>query len=218
MIFGDIEPDSVSLEPRNERVWESAAPKVATGTLRAIFIECSYTDSVEDNSLYGHLCPRHLVTELAVLANKVRDSQKSQKRDSESRKRKRRASVADGEPSEPVSPKSTAQKRPTATTGKGQMKTRAKSSPAVGEESGNEPSRPGAEDSDRSSEESARNSGQASALPLQGLRVYIIHVKESLTDTGTPREKILEELRAHADSHRLGCEFYAPLSGEGAYI
>jgi cAMP phosphodiesterase len=71
IIFGDIEPDSVSLHPRNQVVWEDAAPKIVTGTLKAIFIECSYDDSVRDEDLYGHLCPRHLIAELGVLAAKV---------------------------------------------------------------------------------------------------------------------------------------------------
>lgn len=78
IVFGDIEPDSVSLHPRNQVVWEDAAPKIAAGTLKAIFIECSYDDSVRDEDLYGHLCPRHLIAELGVLAAKVmthRDSQ-----------------------------------------------------------------------------------------------------------------------------------------------
>ncbi|KAL4975667.1 cAMP phosphodiesterases class-II-domain-containing protein [Aspergillus desertorum] len=73
IIFGDVEPDSISLNPRNRRVWEIAAPKVASGTLRAIFIECSYADSTEDVYLFGHLCPRHLVDELSVLAARVAD-------------------------------------------------------------------------------------------------------------------------------------------------
>src|SRR5215471_9690406 len=55
IVFGDVEPDTVSLTPRNEKVWEAAAPKIAAGTLRAIFIECSFPDSVDDDSLYGHL-------------------------------------------------------------------------------------------------------------------------------------------------------------------
>ncbi|CBF88703.1 hypothetical protein AN0829.2 [Aspergillus nidulans FGSC A4] len=73
IIFGDVEPDSVSFNPRNRKVWEIAAPKVASGTLRAIFIECSYVDSTEDIYLFGHLCPRHLVDELTVLAARVAD-------------------------------------------------------------------------------------------------------------------------------------------------
>lgn len=77
IIFGDVEPDAVSHKPRNKRVWEIAAPKIASGVLRAIFIECSYSDSVDDAFLYGHLCPRHLITELRVLANKTEEIQQS---------------------------------------------------------------------------------------------------------------------------------------------
>ena len=41
LIFGDIEPDSVSMSPQNYKVWRTAAPKVVNGNLKAIFIECS---------------------------------------------------------------------------------------------------------------------------------------------------------------------------------
>lgn len=71
LIFGDIEPDSVSMSPRNHIIWDDAAGKIATGHLKAIFIECSFDDSVRDADLYGHLCPRHLVAELTFLANCV---------------------------------------------------------------------------------------------------------------------------------------------------
>ncbi|EXJ66410.1 uncharacterized protein A1O5_10562 [Cladophialophora psammophila CBS 110553] len=71
LIFGDVEPDSVSLSPRNHIVWDDAAGKVANGMLKGIFIECSYDDSVRNEDLYGHLCPRHLVAELTFLANCV---------------------------------------------------------------------------------------------------------------------------------------------------
>lgn len=71
LIFGDVEPDSLSLSPRNHRVWEDAAPKVAAGTLRAIFIECSYDENQSDDTLFGHLCPRFLMEELQALARKV---------------------------------------------------------------------------------------------------------------------------------------------------
>ena len=71
LIFGDLEPDTVSMVPRNHVVWEDAATKFAAGHLKAIFIECSYDDSVRDSDLYGHLCPRHLIAELRFLANCV---------------------------------------------------------------------------------------------------------------------------------------------------
>ena len=71
LIFGDVEPDSISLSPRTARVWEDAAPKFASGLLSGIFIECSYDDSQSDDTLFGHLAPRHLMAELQTLAEKV---------------------------------------------------------------------------------------------------------------------------------------------------
>lgn len=116
IIFGDIEPDTISLEPRNKRVWEIAAPKIVSGSLRAIFIECSYNDAVDDETLYGHLCPRHLIAELNVLASKVEEArpdqhqEKGQRRRGRSSKRKRKDSdTADHAREQPVSPHSTRQ-------------------------------------------------------------------------------------------------------------
>ena len=77
LIFGDVEPDSISTDPRTYRVWADAAPKVDAGILRAIFIECSYDDSQKDNMLFGHLNPRHLIAELSTLAEKVANFRKT---------------------------------------------------------------------------------------------------------------------------------------------
>lgn len=71
LVFGDIEPDSVSLSPRNHIVWDDAAGKFASDSLKAIFIECSYDDTVRNEDLYGHLCPRHLIAELVFFAHCV---------------------------------------------------------------------------------------------------------------------------------------------------
>jgi cAMP phosphodiesterase len=71
LIFGDVEPDSISLSPRNVQVWSEAAPKIASGKLRGIFIECSYDDSQTDDTLFGHLAPRYLIGELLALAEQV---------------------------------------------------------------------------------------------------------------------------------------------------
>jgi cAMP phosphodiesterase len=76
LIFGDVEPDSVSMSPRNHVVWDDAAGKVTDERLKAIFIECSYDDSVRNEDLYGHLCPRHLIAELIFLAHCVVNRQK----------------------------------------------------------------------------------------------------------------------------------------------
>ncbi|KAI2725657.1 hypothetical protein DTO013F2_10642 [Penicillium roqueforti] len=92
IVFGDVEPDAVSLGTHNKRVWEAAAPKIATGKLRAIFIECSYNDGTDDSYLYGHMCPRHLVSELTALARRVMEVRDSNRGD---KKRKR-------EPADPL--------------------------------------------------------------------------------------------------------------------
>lgn len=78
LIFGDVEPDSVSMSPRNHTVWDDAAGKIVSGALKAIFIECSYDDSVRNEDLYGHLCPRHLIAELSFLAKCVVNKSKQQ--------------------------------------------------------------------------------------------------------------------------------------------
>ncbi|EKG12594.1 Cyclic-AMP phosphodiesterase class-2 [Macrophomina phaseolina MS6] len=69
LIFGDVEPDTLSLTPRTSQVWAEAAPKIANGVLKAVFIECSYADSQGDAVLFGHLAPRHLIRELEALAD-----------------------------------------------------------------------------------------------------------------------------------------------------
>ncbi|PHH77729.1 hypothetical protein CDD82_3379 [Ophiocordyceps australis] len=71
LIFGDVEPDSISLYPRNLAVWQEAAPKIAAGLLTAIFIECSYDDSQSNDRLFGHLKPVFVIQELHVLAAEV---------------------------------------------------------------------------------------------------------------------------------------------------
>ncbi|TFK55039.1 cyclic-AMP phosphodiesterase [Heliocybe sulcata] len=70
LFFGDVEPDSLSREPRNKRIWEKAAGKVGK-SLHSIFIECSWPSSRSDETLYGHLNPQHLLAELRVLAAEV---------------------------------------------------------------------------------------------------------------------------------------------------
>ncbi|KAM5504329.1 3',5'-cyclic-nucleotide phosphodiesterase pde1 [Microsporum canis] len=251
IIFGDIEPDSISLEPRNERVWEAAAPKINDGCLRAIFIECSYTDSVEDSALYGHLCPRHLIAELEVLAGKVLDSQKPHK--SDSRKRKRASSFSSALPppqppaaaadqsNAPLSPKSkeskpsssfpapSVPKKKSSPTGHNTRQSLEKvefsmtyppeppkpsSNPVDATTDNNTPT----PKTDKQTRYRTSIGGTTRPLPLQDLTVYIIHVKDTLTDDGSPRSQILSELRQLGEEAGLGCEFHAPLSGEGVFI
>ncbi|GAB1320065.1 3',5'-cyclic-nucleotide phosphodiesterase pde1 [Madurella fahalii] len=96
LIFGDVEPDSVSLSPRNRQIWQEAGPKIASGNLVAIFIECSYDDSQCVDRLFGHLTPRYIIEEMTALAEEVVDArqamgqrEKLNSSSSEKKKRKR---------------------------------------------------------------------------------------------------------------------------------
>jgi len=70
IFFGDVEPDSVAVKPKNAAVWRAAAPKIPHA-LSTIFIECSYPAGRPDDLLWGHLSPDHLVQELIALATEV---------------------------------------------------------------------------------------------------------------------------------------------------
>ncbi len=103
LIFGDVEPDSISLSPRNLQIWQEAAPKIAAGTLAAIFIECSYDDSQSVDRLFGHLTPRFIAEEMIALASEVSAARTQLLHEKESgdraagsekKKRKRKATTA----------------------------------------------------------------------------------------------------------------------------
>lgn len=227
IVFGDVEPDSISIHPRNKRVWEVAAPKIAAGALRAIFIECSYNDSVDDSSLFGHLCPRHLVTELTSLARKVVDCQNPG-----AAKRKR----ADSMPMGGISPKShrARSQRPSRTEGMWEsfqsdtpsMLSTAESRQETPDLANDARALNGVANGAPDGEDNGAEANQPENVqwansnppPLTGLSVYIIHVKGCLTDGPPPGEQILRELRAHGENAGLGCEFHIPAAGEGISI
>lgn len=212
-------------------MWEIAGPKIASGSLRAMFIECSYNDSVDDEILYGHLCPRHLIAELKVLALKVAEAQNPHTR-GRSSKRKRK----DSAPShDQISPRSV---RPLAHLTKSNVVSSAPvdsgdantgvSSEQIADGYRANINEPGdidvlpAVDSKSSSSNNSNNTDTAVSdseqLPLAGLAVYIIHIKDTLTDGPHPSERILQELRQQSDEAKLGCEFFVPKQGEGIWI
>ncbi|KAK5797631.1 hypothetical protein VI817_003922 [Penicillium citrinum] len=211
IIFGDVEPDSVALEPHNRRVWQTAAPKIAQGNLRAIFIECSYNDSVDDAYLYGHLCPRHLIAELRVLAKLVMEAREkkpdpSASTSAASTKRKWESTPYEDRMS--LSPRSI--KRTRSMGGRTDL-TRARTveTPELY-----------ADDDELDDLSAPRSSRWANAdpLPLNGLSIYIIHIKETLTDGPPPGYQILSELRQQGAASYLGCQFFLPEPDKGIYI
>ncbi|KAL7626646.1 3',5'-cyclic-nucleotide phosphodiesterase pde1 [Parahypoxylon ruwenzoriense] len=219
LMFGDVEPDSISLSPRNLVVWQEAAPKIAKGNLAAIFIECSYDDSQTDDRLFGHLTPRYIIQELKVLAAEVElirhtpvkvEPNKKRKRElGELSRRTNRAIARSGGDDAPVSPKSQRPRR------------RSASSAPPSEYGFDSPNTatPTAELSLREFEASAMSSLTPQHRPnmpnpLKGLKVVIIHVKEKLTDSEVAGDTILGELLEHEQEVQLGCEFIVSKMGQ----
>lgn len=254
LIFGDVEADSISMNPRNLRIWQEAAPKIAAGKLKAILIECSYDDSRPVERLFGHLTPEFLVQEIRVLAEEVRaaraqavldkareaeEPRRGGKRKREGgdegglmgRRRTTRAATrefhrgdsgtASGE--EPVSPrtlKATAQlvdgEVPTANS----QQQNSISMPLTLREMG----RSYTGDSSLSPGTSVshvhmppRVAPQDEVAQLEGVKIVIIHMKDTMDDEPPIGDLILEELREHeavlaedegvGGGKGLGCEW-----------
>lgn len=212
LIFGDVEPDSISLSPRNLQIWQEAGPKIAAGNLRGIFIECSYDDSQSNDRLFGHLKPCFVIEELQVLAAEVEVARKMRSIDSKKRKRmsshegvpRRKPSIGDLQPEDPVSPKTVKASfipetsnhiltpdTPHLATPTAELTLRELESfgPAL------EPMR-----------------------PLEGLKVVIIHVKDKLSDGPDVGDVILAELLTYEKEAQLGCEFIISRPGQSIYL
>ena len=220
LIFGDVEPDSLSLSPRTIQVWADAAPKVASGFLKGILIECSYDEAQSDETLFGHLAPRHVIAELQVLAEKV-NAHRHRQTEVASLKRKRMSNGMNTrvENSSPVQkPRATQQPR---------RKSR-KSNPSPvsmpSESSGGNHAitDEGLRADIVSSiyEGSMRRPGPSPVgdKPLEGLQVIIIHVKDSLKDYPDAGETILGQLQERAERAKLGCAFAISQAGTSIWL
>lgn len=211
LIFGDLEPDSVSLSPRNKHVWSEAAPRIASGALTGIFIECSYDDSQSTDTLFGHLAPRFLIEELQVLAMQVEEACKGPGNDRGSRKRKR-LSHATADCHRPKSPR------------------RPYSGDAVSPLSQPHPSKQfneprisvtredGIAEGNGHEYEGALPLRNKDDLPLKGVKVVIIHMKDKLNDGPHVGETILGQLLEYEKEAQLGCEFVISKVGMTLYL
>lgn len=222
LIFGDVEPDSISLSPRNLHVWQEAAPKIAAGHLAAIFIECSYDDSQSNDRLFGHLKPVFIMEELRVLAGEVDVARKVRNLDNKKRKR---ASISDdpnvrrnplskhGSQMEdhPVSPKS--------------LRPSTKPADALSKVQDH----PGTPHIATPTEELSLHdvdiggsilppTASWPTKPLEGLKIVIIHVKEALVDGPEPGDVILSQLQEYEAEAQLGCEYIISKSGQSFYL
>ncbi|WP_305810610.1 MBL fold metallo-hydrolase [Photobacterium leiognathi] len=69
--FGDTGPDAVEKSTALDTIWQQLAPYIQQKKLKGIFIETSFSNSTPDKSLFGHLTPQWLLTELNTLAGYV---------------------------------------------------------------------------------------------------------------------------------------------------
>jgi cAMP phosphodiesterase len=245
LIFGDVEPDTLSLSPRTALIWAEAAPKIAAGILTGIFIEVSYTNAQGDAVLFGHLAPRHLLAELQSLADMVKESRKGHEREREearqNRKRKRASKTdalqLDGTLGE--------RKAKSMNLMKGIDSPLSGTAPYTDDDVMTDYSRdatgthtPNPNSSSHhhnahvaapsalnlstvSAEHSRALLAAAFDSPLKGVKVVIIHVKDTLADGPLVGDQILKELKEgekelHDQGRGLGCVFEISKSG-GSY-
>ncbi|PSK51883.1 hypothetical protein B9Z65_3150 [Elsinoe australis] len=246
LMFGDVEPDSISVAPRLARVWAEAAPKIAAGVLTGIFIECSYADSQLDAVLFGHLAPRHLIAELQTLAEMVKEERAQRASEKAMRKRKRAMNGAGGPDAEYYLDK----KRSRSLVGRNIGLQYGRRSSVPDDALGNTPSPPQGVTSvpaepygngpggdylryktvpmQSSFSNEGTGNGSAGGIgaaahtlepPLKGLRVLVMHVKDTMKDGPHVSELILQQLNEHAASlaqrgTKLGCQFEISEAGK----
>ena len=217
LIFGDVEPDSLSLSPRTAQVWADAAPKVASGLLRGILIECSYDESQSDDTLFGHLAPRHVIAELLVLADKVNAHRNNHTETSLKRKRMSNGmTIHDDSSPQTRKPRAAQQSR-----GKSRKSI---PSPIGITSEGSHGTYAAVEDKSRipnSIHEIPIGPLMALGGPgrsLDGLQVIIIHVKDSLKDNPDTGETILSQLQEWEKEVNLGCSFAVSQAGTSIWL
>ena len=223
LIFGDVEPDSISLSPRTINVWSDAAPKIASGALTGILIECSYDDSQPDKALFGHLNPKHLIAELQVLATKV-TALRPVEDPAAARKRKRQSNGLIPEHSVPP-PSPVGHGR--GNTHSSRRRKRSSVSPASRPLS-DVPMSPGIREHTMDGTDSDPIDGHDLQVPqgrrpslvgaLKGLRVIIVHVKDNLKDEPNVRDTIIAQLTAYETDRQLGCVFEMSKSGTSIWL
>lgn len=272
LVFGDVEPDSISFDPRTARVWTDAAPKLLAGLLAAIFIECSYDDSQPDETLFGHLAPRHLVAELENLAKQVRQlrhlrhlrpsgsvtpgAAPNRRAISSSPPRDTNASAARKRKRPPLATSSAADDHGatsrSSSRGRSSLYTKPRrayssslgpTTERASHDSARESSGGGGGDAVSPSAnhalklklklppstylasgagggryEGADEGADEDALPLSGLKIVVIHVKDTLQDGPQAGEIVQQQLRDLAAQAGLGCEISVAKTGEGLWI
>ncbi len=225
LFFGDVEPDALSLCPRNAQVWTEAAPKIAAGLLKMVVLECSYDDGQGDNVLFGHLAPRWVVRELEVLAGLVtmKKAEERERRNSEKERRssererrgsRKRRRTEDDEAPVPSADGEVGISKPDGnshqdadTARRRSMMKMARSEPLVSTTQVTVQSSPpsttpavplsATTDVDGSKRRQSTTALALPEAPLAGLTVLIMHIKDTLRDGPLVGEVILRQLREH---------------------
>lgn len=215
LIFGDVEPDSLSLSPRTAQVWSDAAAKLAAGFLKGIFVECSYDESQSDDTLFGHLAPRHIIAELQVLAEKVNAVTYGEAEISPLKRKRMSNGLSVHEEQESRTRRGRASMRPR------RKGTKSTVSPAM-HVTDKTMTWDSVEPEGAADVPSAPNTTIEDTLPLQksleGLRVVIIHVKDDLRDGPDVGETILAQLEEREREAQLGCKFAISKPGDSIWL
>ncbi|KAJ4985770.1 cAMP phosphodiesterase class-II [Stagonosporopsis vannaccii] len=252
LVFGDVEPDSLSLSPRTAYIWAEAAPKIAAGILTGIFIECSYTDAQADAVLFGHLAPRHLLAELQNLADMVKEARKEHEQAREAarqgRKRKRMSrDLLDGPTKSRTwhagvrgvdTPLSSSygpyhadddlmtdfSNTPTGTHTPNHVPSSSKIEGPPHNPHASHPSAPAAlKLNSISAEHNRALLSAALEPPLKGLKIVVIHVKDTCEDGPLVGDTILNQLqegeaKMKEEGKALGCSFEISRSGDAYWF
>lgn len=243
LIFGDVEPDSISLSPRSYVVWQEAARKIAYGVLGGIFIECSYDDSQADAFLFGHLNPKHLIAELQSLASMVVEAKAVRLQEKGVKKRKRsgpngldaagrqdqkrsrslasrnaKQDIRRGSVPDHAMPDQQTQPSNSLSADALQQIQHEHAEHILNHQS--EPLSPKAVKHPLASSETDMGVAEPA---LQGIKVVVIHVKDTLKDGPHVSETILEQLndyeaKMQETGEGLGCEFVIASSGESYWF
>ncbi|KAH7418366.1 cAMP phosphodiesterases class-II-domain-containing protein [Cadophora sp. MPI-SDFR-AT-0126] len=217
IIFGDVEPDSISMLPRNENVWAMAAPKIVSGHLTAIFIECSYDDSREDDQLFGHMTPSHLMVELKNLADMVARSRNSELHSQTMSPKRKRTSNGNGSMS---AAKALRQESPARSDSPGRQTVFR--SPQKVEKNYTRPGRrhalSGPSQTPAGNKSQEDRAEEKLSRPLDGLKIIITHIKNELDDERDAPEIIRKQLRDLEKEAGLGCEVIVSHSGQALYF
>jgi 3',5'-cyclic-nucleotide phosphodiesterase len=68
LYLGDTGSDELEKSHNLQTLWQTIAPLIKSKQLKAIMIEVSFPDEQPDKSLFGHLTPKLLMKEMAVLS------------------------------------------------------------------------------------------------------------------------------------------------------